>query len=396
MNNQLSIKEAREIILNSQRLINVKKNNSSIDTTLSNIEHLGHIQIDAISVVQRAHHHILWARNVKYEPSQLDELIKNKKVFEYWSHAASYMPMSEYKYTLPRKMAIMKNEQTHWYDKDEKLMKSILKRITKEGPLMVKDFEHTSEKTKEWVSKPAKKALECLFIQGDLMISSRVNFHKVYDLTQRVLPKDIDTTVPSVRELITFLISKYLKVNAFGQASQIAYQLKNTKKLVIQTLNEMYENKELIQIKINEQIYYALANMNYLLTKHEDHKGVKILSPFDNLLIQRKRIRELFEFDYLLECYLPQTKRKYGYFSLPILWNGELVARMDCRTNKKEFILDIFNIVLESKLKNIDFFAHKLRKELSLFLEFNHCIDFILHNSVPLKFKSIFLSKLTQ
>jgi len=211
MKQRLATEEARNIILHSQKLL------STNNTTLSTLEHLGYIQIDTLSVIQRAHHHTLWTRDPNYQTSELDDLVEEGKVFEYWSHAASYFPIREYRYTLPMKQAILKNEQKHWYDKDEKLMSLVLERIKNEGALMARDFEGTSKKGKDWTSKPAKKALECLFIQGELMISSRKNFHKVYDLTQRVLPHNIDTSVPSREEHIRFLITKYLKVNALGQ-----------------------------------------------------------------------------------------------------------------------------------------------------------------------------------
>jgi len=390
MENSLSCQEARDYILHAQRLDGLKQKSNVLDATLLNIEQLGYVQIDTICVVQRAHHHVLWARNPSYETSHLDSLVKDKKVFEYWSHAASYLPMSEYRFSLPRKQAILKGEQKFWFDKDEKLMNAVLQRISNEGPLRAKDFEHTGIKAKAWSSKPTKKALEYLYMQGDLMISSRVNFHKVYDLTQRVLPKDINATIPKEEEYIRFLIIKYLKANVLGQASHMAYLLKNTKNLLMNALNQMYENKELIQVNVQGDNYYALAGLYDLKVKPSDASSLKILSPFDNLLIQRKRMQKLFDFDYLLECYLPEAKRKYGYFSLPILWDGKLVARMDCKADKKESMLHIHNIVLEANINDIALFALALYQELNLFLVFNKCNDFVLHKSSPSHFKSIF------
>ena len=177
-------------MLLSQKLPPGKQTGSAAAATLSAIEHLGYIQIDTISAIERAHHHTLWNRNPRYKPSHLDQLLADKKVFEYWSHAASYLPMRDYRYSLPRKQAIKNGEQNHWYERDERLMKSILQRIDSEGPLMARDFENKGKKSGEWSSKPAKRALENLFMQGDLMVPyHRVNFQKVYHLTERVLPK---------------------------------------------------------------------------------------------------------------------------------------------------------------------------------------------------------------
>lgn len=246
----LSPIEAQKLVLLSQRVFPDIVNGRAIDNTLASIEHLGYVQIDTISAIQRAHHHTLWNRNPEYELSHINTLIESKQLFEYWSHAAAYLAMRDYKYSLPRKEAILKNEQSHWFQKDVKLMDTILKRIENECPLMAKDFEHKA-KLGEWQSKPAKQALENLFMQGDLMISSRKNFHKVYNLTERVLPDNIDTNCPTPQEHIRFLITSYLRANGIGQASEMAYLLKNTKNRITSELKEMHSNNELVQVSVN-------------------------------------------------------------------------------------------------------------------------------------------------
>lgn len=385
----LSIDEARKLVLLSQKLPPSKQTKSPVEETLLAIQNLGYIQIDTISVIERAHHHTLWNRNPQYQSSHLDQLVEEKKVFEYWSHAASYLPMSDYRYTLPRKLKILNGEQKHWYEKNEELMKSVLDRIKDEGPLMAKDFENHGKKNTAWASKPAKQALEYLFMQGELMISSRVNFHKVYDLTQNVLPKDIDTTIPNEKEYAKFLIKKYLQANGIGQASQISYLLKNTNKLILNTLEEMLSNKELIKISVENNEYFALSTSLELLNQPLGRSELKILSPFDNLLIQRKRMQTLFNFDYQIECYVPEQKRKYGYFSLPILWDGKLLARMDCKVDRKNSILNINHLFIEPTLTKIDSFALALSKELIPFMQFNNCTKLYIEKTTPSSFKNL-------
>lgn len=384
----LSINQARKLVLLSQRVPPPKQNGNA----LSAIEHLGYIQIDTISAIQRAHHHTLWNRNPHYQISHLDTLIDDKKVFEYWSHAAAYLPMRDFRYTLPRKQAIANGKQNHWYQPDKKLMKLVLKRIANEGALMAKDFEHEGEKTSDWGSKPAKRALECLFMQGDLMISKRIKFHKVYELTNNVLPEGTNTSIPTPNEYYRFLITRYLQANGLGQAAEIAYLLKNTKAFISVTLNEMQENGELQQITTNGNSYYVLPTSLELLDKPLARNTLKILSPFDNLLIQRKRMQVIFGFNYKIECYTPEAKRQYGYFALPILWNGKLVARMDCKAERKISLLHINNIALEASLKNMDAFALALCKELESFLLFNNCSKIRLHKTTPANFMSTFES----
>ena len=385
----ISLQQARKMVLLSQKLPPTRQRGSALTATLSAIEHLGYIQIDTISAIQRAHHHTLWNRNPRYKTNHLGQLFKEKKVFEYWSHAAAYLPMRDYRYTLPRKHGIASGHQNHWYKRNESLMKMVLQRIAAEGPLMAKDFEHTGKKMGEWQTKPAKQALEYLFMQGDLMIPYRVNFHKVYDLTERVLPEDTNTVMPTTKEHARFLILQYLRANGLGQANEMVYLLKNTKAIVLTVLQEMMEQQELLQVKVGGNVYYALPSAMELLSKPLSRSKLKILSPFDNLLIQRKRTAALFDFDYLLECYTPEAKRQFGYFSLPILWNGKLVARMDCKADRKNALLQIRNLTLEPKLVKFDAFAHALVKELKAFMVFNDCSNIQINKTSPSLFKVI-------
>ncbi len=390
MTGSLSIQQARKLVLLSQRLPPAGQTGSAQAATLSAIEHLGYVQIDTISVIQRAHHHTLWNRNPRYKTTHLNQLLIDKQVFEYWSHAAAYLPMCDYRYSLFRKQAIANGDQKHWYERDEQLMKLVLKRIAAEGPLMAKDFEHTGKKKiGEWTSKPAKRALEYLFMQGELMVPYRVNFHKVYDLTERVLTKETDTTVPGPEEYARFLITRYLQANGLGLVSEMAYLLKNTKPLVSTALQEMVSNGELLQIDTADSRYYALPASLELLGKPLARSKLKLLSPFDNLLIQRKRMQALFGFDYLIECYLPEAKRQYGYFSLPVLWDGKLVARVDCKTERKKSLLHIQHLALEPRLVKTEAFAVALGKELASFMQFNNCKNMQLHRTTPANFKPV-------
>ena len=389
MTDSLSIQQARKLVLLSQRLPPARQAGSAIAATLSAVEHLGYVQIDTISVIQRAHHHTLWNRNPRYKISHLDQLLVDKQIFEYWSHAAAYLPMCDYRYSLYRKQAIANGDQNHWYERDERLMKSVLRRITAEGPLMAKDFEHTGKKTGEWRSKPAKRALENLFMQGELMVPHRTNFHKVYDLTERALPKNTDITVPSPEEYARFLVTRYLQANGLGLVTEMAYLLKNTKPAVSAALQEMVSNGELLQVCAGGNSYYALPASLELLGKPLARSKLKILSPFDNLLIQRKRVQALFGFDYLIECYLPAAKRQYGYFSLPVLWDGKLVARVDCKAERKKSLLHIQHLALEPRLVKTDALAAALSKELASFMQFNNCNNLQLHRTTPANFKPV-------
>ncbi len=383
----LSLQQARKLVLLSQRVPPARHAGPATAATLAAIEHLGYIQIDTISVVQRAHHHTLWNRNPRYQAAQLDALLAEKQVFEYWSHAAAYLPFRDYRFSLPRKQALARGDQSHWYARDERMMDLVLKRIATEGPLMARDFAHTGKKTGEWHAKPAKRALEYLFMQGELMVPYRVNFQKVYDLTERVLPEGTDVTLPDPEEHARFLITRYLRANGLGQLAEIAYLLRDIRPLVSAIMEDMVSSGELIQVRVDKQLFIALPDSLELLQKPLARSKLKILSPFDNLVIQRKRMKVLFGFDFLIECYVPEPRRRYGYFSLPLLWDGKLVARMDCRAERNGSLLHILHLALEPTVRNTNALLLGLRRELAAFLKFNQCDKLRLHRTSPAKIK---------
>ncbi len=171
------------------------------DSVYHVINHLGYVQIDTISVVERAHHHTLWSRCPDYTPHLLDVLLsQERRIFEYWGHLASYLPLSDYRFYMPYMARFpWKSAWTgNLWEKHKQVAKEVLARIVAEGPLSSKDFAAPEgEKRGTWWDwKPAKTALELLLWKGDLMVTARQGFQKVYDLTERVLPPDTDTRLP--------------------------------------------------------------------------------------------------------------------------------------------------------------------------------------------------------
>ncbi|QDT97409.1 winged helix-turn-helix domain-containing protein [Gimesia aquarii] len=364
---ELPLKSAQRLMVASQKL-----SGPALDP-VQIIEHLGYVQIDTISVVERAHHHVFWSRNPKYSPTDLDNLIESRDAFEYWSHAASYLPMKDYRFSLPLKKEFQKRE-TSWYPKDLKMMKQVLTRIRKEGPLRSKDFEMTKKgKSGWWDWKPAKKALERLFLEGKLEITRREGFQKVYDLPENVIPGSVDTTLPSETDYARFLIQRTLQHHGLASVSEIAYMRKaQTKKTVLKTLNEMVAAGEISQVAVEgvDEPYFALRQA--LENIPRVGSKIHILSPFDNLIIQRNKLITFFDFDYKIECYVPAPKRKYGYFSLPVLQGSRFVARIDCKADRSNHKLMIQSIHYE---KNVDqsLLQKKMGSKLLAFAKFNGC-----------------------
>jgi uncharacterized protein YcaQ len=375
---ELTPKHACKIALVSQGL---HKNNAfgkGIEGTHAAISHLSYVQIDSISVIQRAHHHCLWSRVDNYQANFIDQLIAQKQIFEYWSHAAAYLPMQDYRFSLPKKQAIASGEK-HWREKNPVAEKRVLQRIQQEGPLRAKDFERDATKKGNgwWDWKPDKVALEQLFIEGELMVVERRGFQKVYDLPERVLPAGIDTSVPSANEFERHLILSYIRAHGFANAQQISYLRKGLKSHVTRTCQEMLENDELQQVMLGSQTYYALPNITDLLKQSVSRNQINILSPFDNAVIQRKRLSEVFGFDYQIECYVPPAKRQYGYFSLPLLWGTEFVGRMDAKIDRKTQIFHVQNLHLETA--EVDEFIEVFNPTLQAFKQFNDGVDIKVH-----------------
>lgn len=366
----ISQQQARRLVLACQGLHKNQPFGSASKGVLQAVEQLSYIQIDSISVVARAHHHTLWNRVNSYSETLLEQLIEQKKIFEYWSHAAAYLPMCDYRFSLYRKQAIAAGEK-HWHDKDQKLTQQILQRIRLEGPLQAKDFEREGNKKAAgwWDWKPAKKALEQLFMEGELMAVQRRGFQKVYDLSERVLPEGTDTRVPCEQEFCDYLILRFLRANGLATVSEIAYLRKGIKNQIATRCLQLLEDGDLQQLNCQGQHYYALGNCESLLTTPIKKHQVKILSPFDNLLIQRKRTQQLFDFDYQIECYVPESKRQYGYFCLPLLWGSEFVGRMDAKIERKNGVLQIQHLHLHTP-KVADFIEDFI-PALKAFLVFN-------------------------
>jgi len=349
----ISIRDARYLALHNQLLLDTHLHSTKKDL-LKIIEQLSYVQIDTISVVERAHKHVLWTRFPAFKNEMLDELIdKDKKVFEFWDHAAAFMPMKHFRFSLRRK-ELYWNKYKAWGTKNKKLLQYILDRIKNEGPLQSRDFENPSKRGLWWDWKPAKHALEYLFHSGKLAARARKSFQKVYDLPERALPKNVETTVPTETEHSEHLIMKEITSNGFASEKEITYLRNHNAKATKSALNNLIEDKKIIPLKINgieKEIYCTTKKTLKQLDNRKDDKHIHILSPFDNLVIQRKRLNTLFSFDYVIECYVPAPKRKYGYFCLPILYSDKFIGRVDAKADRTTKVLKVINIFWENGAK---------------------------------------------
>ena len=374
----LSLPAARRLILQSQRLYSRRSFGGGVEATFHAIEHLGYVQIDTLSVVARAHLHTLWNRVAGFNQAHIDQLQEKREIFEYWSHALSILPMKDYRYALPR-MNRIANGETHWYPKDSKQTKYVMRRIRAEGPLSAKDFNDKKSSKEMWALAPSKIALEQLFMEGKLMIARRQNFHKVYELRERVLPDNIDTRVPGDAEYCRYLISSFLRSHGLGQVKEAIYLRKGMGPLARQVAKDMEDEKLISTVVVGGREYLCFPSTLEWLETKAPRARLRILSPFDNAIIQRQRINDLFAFNYQIECYVPKAKRKFGYYSLPILQGNKLIARMDAKASRKDKVFHILHLHLEKSVSSADRFFDALWPELQKFLEFNGCETIRLH-----------------
>lgn len=370
----ISIADARKLALVCQQLPSsaFRRGRQGVREA---IEHLGYVQIDTISVVERSHHLTLWNRVPHYRRRFLDFLVQDRSILEYWAHAAAYLPMSDFRYTLPRKKAIA-DGQRHWYEKDPKLMTEVLARVRADGPIRARDFEaHRGNAGGMWEWGPIKQALEMLFMEGKLLVTRRENFQKVFDIPERVIPPGTDTTEPSEREYAHWLIDRHLVSHGLGQLPEFGYLRRGVGPAVKTALADKIECGDVVPLRIRKTgaVFYAEKNYGNLLSQRLARSRVRFLSPFDNLIIQRKRIRQLFDFDYQLECYVPEDKRIHGYFCLPVLWRGRLVARMDAKADRRHRVFRVHKLAAEPELRDLDEFARQAGAELLRLMEFHEC-----------------------
>lgn len=387
----ISPEQARRLAVNAQ-LLQAQHSPGDKEQTAHIIDTLGYIQIDTIAVVERAHHHTLWTRQPDYRHEFLHELqVRDRRVFEYWAHAMAYVPMSDYRFYLA-KMRNFSRPASRWAQhrlgQCRDIMPAVLDRIRSEGPLSAADF-----------AAPAKMALEFLFWRGELMISERRKFQKVYDLTERVLPGHIDTRIPTPEELGHFIVRRALaafgvtqerEVRSFLQPDSIrdSDMLMAGRQVIADALLDLVESGEIVPVQIDtiDAVYYARSSAMELPDQPVS-PTVSLLSPFDNLIIQRDRVQRLFQFDYVLECYLPEAKRTYGYFVMPVLWGDRLVGRLDPRADRKRKILDVRNLVLELKPNEFDELLPQLADKLKAFARFNKCTAIRFEKVTPKKIR---------
>ena len=287
----------RRLALAAQGLLQAQPYGCGLVGARKAINHIGYVQIDTISVVERAHNHVFHSRVPKFKPAMTNQMLLDGDIFEYWAHAAAFLPIADFRFSLPYKHAI-KSGQTHWYrTRDKKLMGELLARIRSDGPIRSRDIEENATKRAGWWDwKPAKKALEQLYMEGDLMVSDRESFQKTYDLTERILPSHVNSQMPSIEEFAVHIVDQQLRCHGFASLKGLTYLRRNAelRKVVKAVVNERLAQRTLEQVQMSSGELFVLETGAFERPLPRVSRRMLILSPFDNSVIQRERLKALF------------------------------------------------------------------------------------------------------
>lgn len=334
--------QARQIWLHAQRLDERAPFGDGPDATPAAVAHLGYVQIDTINVIERCHHHILYSRIPAYQRAHLQQAQSvDKSVFEYWTHALSYVPTRDLRF-FRRDMRAYQTSPHSWLKSvTTKDLRKVLRLIRNSGPLTIRDIDDDVlvEKEHLWASrKPSKRALQFAFYAGVLTVSARTGMVKTYELAARHFGWERPPPPASEREVAGYLLDRALRAQGLVSLDSVCYMDAPRKKAVRRLIEARVRRGELTAVKLEgaEKVEHWMPAGMLDTAPQAASDLVHILSPFDPLIIQRKRLELLFDYPHRFEAYVPKAKRVFGYFALPALIGDEIVAAIDLKTDRQK------------------------------------------------------------
>ncbi len=337
----LTRSRARHLWLNAQRLDQDAPFGSGPAATLAAVEHLGYVQIDTIHVIERCHHHILYTRIPEYRRADLHQAqTVDKTVFEYWTHAVSYVPSRDLRFFV-RSMKRDWRRRTAWFGvvKPHDVRK-VLSRIRNQGALTIRDIDddELTEKDFGWgTRKPSKRALQMAFFQGVVTVSQRSGMLKTYELTTRHFGLDRLPPAASEREILEYRLDRALRSQGVISLDSTLHLEPSLKRPLRRVIDARVRRGELVPVafegagKVEHWARPETLETPVVISPERVH----LLSPFDPLIIQRKRTHIFFDYEHRFEAYVPKNKRVFGYFALPVLAGDEIVAAIDLKTDRE-------------------------------------------------------------
>ena len=338
---------ARRIWLRAQRLDARTPFGDGPAATQAAVEHLGYVQIDTINVIERCHHHILWSRIPNYQRGDLHHAQSvDKSVFEYWTHALSYVPTRDMRFFLPE-MKRHRQSPKIWFSKvTAEELRKVLTLVRKGGALSIRDIEDDVlvEKDHAWASrKPSKRALQRAFFNGALTVSARSGMVKTYELMDRHFGWDAPPKPASERQTLDYLLDRALRSQGLVSLDSICHLDAKRKAPIRRLIESRIRRGELAPVAVEGagKIEHWAEPRTLDAIPDPAVEMVHLLSPFDPLIIQRKRLSLFFGYEHRFEAYVPKEKRLMGYFALPVLFGDEIVAAIDLKADREKQALRV-------------------------------------------------------
>ena len=348
----LSLTQARKLQLAAQGLLVAPTRRATPLALRRCIERMQLLQIDTIQVVARSPYLVLFARLGDYPVCWLDQALERGQVFETWAHEACFAPAPDlalhrgYNAGTRRHWGIAGGERLHAAQREH--LDGLLAQIRDKGAVKSSDFARSDGQSGGWWGwKDEKRWLEALFARGELMVARRENFHRVYDLAQRVCPTLASLPVPTLPAIARCFVEKSVLALGLTQARWIHDYFRTRPRLTDADLDPLVAQGRLLRLTVHgwESPGYVHVDHGALLEQARSNRlqatHSALLSPFDPLVWDRERVLAMFDFDYRIECYTPEAKRKYGYFTLPLLHRGALVGRVDAKAHRADGVFEV-------------------------------------------------------
>jgi len=349
----LSLPAARALALAAQGLLTRPQAPARKADVLTTLRRMELLQIDSIHVVARSPYLVLWSRLGDYDPRWLDELLAEGALFEYWAHAACFLPIEDYA-LYRREMLDGWAYQKGWLAAHPEEVGFVLDRIREQGAVRAADFPRTDGPSGPWWDwKVEKQVLERLLWVGELMIARRENFQRVYDLRERILPGWDDAQTPAAEDVRRAFALKAVRALGVAPARWVSGYFYTPKKGLVALLDRLVDEGALLRATVEGWDAPAYVHPDHLPLAEQAAAGTlepsltTLLSPFDPLVSDRARVEELFGFYYRIEVYTPSHKRQFGYFTLPILHRGALVGRLDPKAHRASGLFEVRALHLE-------------------------------------------------
>ncbi len=369
---------------------------STPDEVYAAVERVGCLQIDTLQMVRRSHYVALWSRLGMYDPADLDALAydpERRRLFEYWLHAASIIPLSEYRYRLRLMRRVADGtfrSRRRWLDEpgNAETLQAVLERVREEGAARVSDFtdERPLPRKGWWDWKPAKHALEYLYDLGEAMVSGRENFQRVYDLRERVLPDWVDTSEPTEEEAIRHLLEWSMRRVGICTPRQLRDYARMKVGESRSHLRALMDEGVFVEVSCDTAQGDAerfIVHRDSLDTLERAAEGdltpgaTTFLTPFDSLFWAPGRDAQLWGFEQRLEAYVPAPKRRWGYFCLPILHGDRLVGRFDPKLERATGTLRLRALHLEPGVEPDEELAADFAQAMRGFMAFHGATDLV-------------------